>query len=75
MEQLAYLKRWYYRSTRVGEIFLADDQGELPLRRVVRGVARVFKGERAGPELRDAARDYWINRGKAAELNPQDYNV
>jgi excinuclease UvrABC nuclease subunit len=46
MEELALLKRWYYRSSRVGEIFFTGDQGELPLRRVVRGISRVFKGER-----------------------------
>jgi excinuclease ABC subunit C len=43
-EELAILKRWYYRSNKVGEIFFADDQGELPMRRIVRGVGRVFHG-------------------------------
>jgi len=47
MEHLALLKHWYYRSSRQGEIFLADDRGDLPLRRVVRGVSRVFRGEKA----------------------------
>ena len=47
MENLAILKSWYYRSIKVGEIFLADDQGELPLRRLVRGISRVFRGEKA----------------------------
>ena len=47
MEHLALLKRWYYRSRRAGEIFLADDKGILPMRRVVRGIARVFRGEAA----------------------------
>ena len=27
MEHLALLRRWYYRSSRVGEIFFADAQG------------------------------------------------
>ena len=45
MEHLAILKRWYYRGSRVGEIFFADAQGELPMRRVVRGIGRVYKGE------------------------------
>jgi excinuclease UvrABC nuclease subunit len=49
MEHLAILKRWYYRSSRVGEIFLADDKGVLPMRRMVRGIARVFRGEKAEP--------------------------
>jgi len=46
MEHLALLKRWYYRSSRVGEVFFADEKGELPMRRLVRGVARVFRGEK-----------------------------
>ena len=70
VEHLAYLKRWYYRSTRVGEIFLADARGELPLRRIVRGISRVFRGDPS-----ETARDYWVNRGRAAELNPDNYTV
>ena len=46
MEHLALLKRWYYRGTRAGEIFFADDKGQLPLRRVVRGASRVYRGEK-----------------------------
>jgi excinuclease ABC subunit C len=45
MEQLAILKRWCYRGTRAGEIFFADARGELPMRRLVRGIGRVYKGE------------------------------
>ncbi len=45
MEHLAILKRWCYRGTRAGEIFLADARGELPMRRLVRGIGRVYKGE------------------------------
>jgi excinuclease ABC subunit C len=47
MEHLALLKRWYYRGSRIGEIFFADDKGELPMRRIVRGVSRVYRGEKA----------------------------
>jgi excinuclease ABC subunit C len=50
MEHLALLKRWYYRGSRVGEIFFTDAKGELPLRRVVRGISRIFRGEKAEPE-------------------------
>ena len=75
MEQLAYLKRWYYRSNKAGEVFFADAKGDLPLRRIVRGISRVFRGEKPAGELNQTARDYWVNRGKAAELNPEDYNV
>jgi excinuclease ABC subunit C len=55
MEHLALLKRWFYRSTRTGEIFFADIKGGLPLRRLVRGTARVYRGEKpegANPEDR-----------------------
>ena len=45
MEHLALLKRWFYRGTRAGEIFFADAKGELPMRRIVRGISRVFRGE------------------------------
>lgn len=44
MEHLAMLKRWYYRTSKTGELFLSDSAGELPMRRVVRGISRVFKG-------------------------------
>ena len=50
MEHLAILKRWYYRGSRTGEIFFADAKGELPMRRVVRGISRVFRGEKPEAE-------------------------
>jgi excinuclease ABC subunit C len=50
MEHLALLKRWYYRSHRIGEIFFADQKGVLPFRRIVRGVSRVYRGEKPEPE-------------------------
>lgn len=46
MEHLALLKRWYYRTSRTGEIFFCDPKGALPMRRVVRGIARVYHGEK-----------------------------
>ena len=49
MEHLAILKRWYYRGTRMGEIFFAGEKGVLPMRRIVRGVSRVLRGEK--PEI------------------------
>lgn len=45
MEHLAILKRWCYRGTRAGEIFFADAKAEVPMRRLVRGIGRVYKGE------------------------------
>jgi hypothetical protein len=50
MEHLALLKRWYYRGSRTGEIFFADAKGELPMRRIVRGISRVFHGEKPEAE-------------------------
>lgn len=67
-EHLALLKRWYYRSRRDGEIFFADESGDLPLRRIVRGVGRVLKGEK--PEAGDteeAHRVYWLARTRAPD--------
>ena len=46
MEHLALLKRWYYRSSRTGEILFADAKGALPLRKLVRGISRVYRGEK-----------------------------
>ena len=44
-DHLALLKRWYYRSSKKGEIFITHS-GELPLRKIVRGISRVFRGEK-----------------------------
>jgi excinuclease ABC subunit C len=45
-QELAILKRWYYRTHKVGEVFFAGVDGELPWRRIVRGVGRVYRGEK-----------------------------
>ena len=67
-EHLALLKRWYYRSRRAGEIFFADERGELPLRRVVRGISRVLKGERAEEgDSAESHRAYWLARTREGE--------
>ena len=52
MEHLALLKRWYYRGSRIGEIFFANAKGELPMRRIVRGISRVFRGEKPEAEAK-----------------------
>ena len=54
MEHLALLKRWFYRGTRNGEIFFADAKRELPMRRIVRGISRVFRGEKPEAEATKA---------------------
>ena len=51
LEHIAILKRWCYRGTRAGEIFFADAKGELPMRRLVRGIGRVYKGEAPESEM------------------------
>jgi excinuclease UvrABC nuclease subunit len=56
VEHLAILKRWYYRGSRMGEIFFSDDKGALPMRRIVRGISRVFRGERAEDASTNAVR-------------------
>ena len=68
MEHLAILKRWYYRTNKIGEIFFEDEHGSLPMRRVVRAVGRVFKGEKPAGDLSETAGDYWIFRSKEAGL-------
>jgi excinuclease ABC subunit C len=55
VEHLAILRRWYYRSSRVGEIFFADENGLLPWRRIVRGVSRVYRGEKPETDVVPAA--------------------
>jgi excinuclease ABC subunit C len=45
MEHLALLKRWCYRGRKIGELFFADEEGALPMRRIVRGISRVYRGE------------------------------
>jgi excinuclease ABC subunit C len=68
MEHLAILKRWYYRTSKVGELFLAEN-GELPMRRVVRGVSRVVRGEKASGDLSETAGDYWQFRAREAGIS------
>jgi excinuclease ABC subunit C len=68
MEHLAILKRWFYRTSKTGELFLTDDAGELPMRRVVRGVSRVFRGEKAAGDLSETAGDYWRFRAGEAGI-------
>jgi hypothetical protein len=68
MEHLALLKRWYYRTNKMGEIFFEDEHGTLPMRRVVRAVGRVFKGEKPAADLSETAGDYWSYRAREAGL-------
>ncbi len=69
MEHLALLKRWYYRTAKLGELFLTETNGELPMRRVVRGVSRVFRGEKPAADLSETAGDYWQFRAREAGIS------
>jgi excinuclease ABC subunit C len=64
MEHLALLKRWYYRSSRIGEIFFVDEKGTLPMRRVVRGISRVYRGEKAEEHASRVADSSSVLRGE-----------
>ena len=46
-DHLSLLRRWYYRpeKQRIGEIFLANEDGAWPIRKVLRGAARVVIGD------------------------------
>jgi excinuclease ABC subunit C len=46
-DHLSLLRRWYYRpeKQRVGEIFLPNEDGAWPMRRILRGAARMVLGE------------------------------
>ncbi len=45
-EELAILKRWYYRTHKVGEIILANEKSELSVRKIANAINRVLKGEK-----------------------------
>ncbi len=46
-EELAIVKRWFYRTHKLGEIVFAKSSGELPMRRIANAVGRVHRGEKA----------------------------
>ncbi len=48
-DHLSLLRRWYYRpeKQRAGEVFFANADGSWPLRRILRGAARMALGEPA----------------------------
>ena len=71
-EHVAILKRWHFRSSKTGELFLADEKGELPMRRIVRGVSRVFRGDKPEADLSETARDYWVNRARETQRAPEN---
>jgi excinuclease ABC subunit C len=70
MEHLALLKRWYYRGSRTGEIFLADDKGVFPMRRIVRGIGRVLRGERPEEEGKKSGEVRFQHGGTETQRKP-----
>jgi excinuclease ABC subunit C len=46
-DHLSLLRRWYYRpeKQRIGEIFLANEDGAWPIRKILRGAARMVIGD------------------------------
>jgi excinuclease ABC subunit C len=46
-DHLSLLRRWYYRpeKQRIGEIFFANEDGSWPIRKILRGAARMVIGE------------------------------
>jgi excinuclease UvrABC nuclease subunit len=49
MEELAILKRWYYRSHKVGEIVVAGSDGVLSARKIGNAAGRVYRREKEEP--------------------------
>ena len=56
-DHLSLLRRWYYRpeKQRKGEVFLANADGTWPVRRILRGAARMALGEPKGMAETDRA--------------------
>src|SRR5207248_1030809 len=45
-EELALLKRWHYRTHKLGEMILADRGGEISVRKLGNAIKRVYRGEK-----------------------------
>jgi excinuclease ABC subunit C len=53
MEELAMLKRWYYRTHKTGEIVLTKPGGDLSIRRIANAVTRVSRHEKPATKDRE----------------------
>ncbi len=65
-DHLSLFRRWYYRpeKQRAGEIFLPNPDGAWPVRRILRGAARMVLGEPTPlPEVQREA----VNGGESAD--------
>ncbi|HMF65730.1 MAG TPA: hypothetical protein VK608_16705, partial [Edaphobacter sp.] len=68
-DHLSLLRRWYYRpeKQRVGEIFLPNADGSWPVRRILRGAARMVLGDPKpmAETQREAAKVRILHEGRA----------
>jgi excinuclease ABC subunit C len=67
-DHLSLLRRWYYRpeKQRIGEIFFANEDGTWPIRKILRGAARMVIGDpRPMTETnREAAKTKILHEGR-----------
>jgi excinuclease UvrABC nuclease subunit len=62
-EELAMLKRWYYRTHKTGEIVFANARHDVPVRKIGNAATRVHRGEKAPIAAGEAG-------SISAEVNP-----
>lgn len=51
MEELSILKRWHYRTHKVGEIVFAKENGEYSIRKLANAALRVWRGEHSAVSI------------------------
>jgi excinuclease ABC subunit C len=56
-EELALLKRWYYRGHKTGEIVLARSDGDLPIRKLANAVRRISGVEKQPEETANTSQE------------------
>jgi hypothetical protein len=68
-EELAILKRWYYRTHKTGEIVFAKLNGELPMRKVVNAVNRIINPKPKTETTEDTKEHEGIQAAQDAQLD------
>ena len=66
MDELAILKRWHYRSHKVGEIIFAKEYGDFPMRKLANAVGRVYHHEKS----LETTKDTKVHEEENASRNP-----
>jgi excinuclease UvrABC nuclease subunit len=69
-EELAMLKRWYYRTHKTGEIVLAGANREISVRKLANAVMRVFRGEKPPPLAESEAGSTTTGENRPPEDRP-----